>query len=134
MKNTIPILILIFFTSCDPGVINKFVVENKTESEIIIESKLKSGRRNIGEKDSIKSVEIKPQSEAVIINYGEIGNAHDKGINFLEGIDTIIIKKKNGVLDINLFDRKNWTFKVIKRRLFSLDEVEYRLTLTDNDF
>ena len=88
-------LILILFTACDPGVINKFVVENKTESDIRIESKLKFNKRRTSEKDSIHRVELKPQSESLLVEYGEIGNAHDKGANFIEWIETIIVKKEN---------------------------------------
>ena len=79
MKSLIPILILIIFTSCDPGVVNKYVVENRTESELKIDSKLKFENRSITEKDSVKNVEINPKTELIIAEYGEIGNAHDKG-------------------------------------------------------
>ncbi|AIZ42469.1 hypothetical protein [Cellulophaga baltica] len=134
MKRIISLLILIVFSSCDPGVVNKFVVENRTQSDIKIESILEYGRRNISDKDSIKTMELKPQSESLIVEYGEIGTAIDKGLNFLEGIDTIIVKKENGILNKNIFDRKNWKFKILKSGLFTMDEVEYKLILTDNNF
>lgn len=122
------------FTSCDPGVLNKYVVENRTESDLKIKYTLEYWKRNFNDKDSIKSVEIKSKSESLITEYGEIGNAHDKGIDFLIGIDTIIIKKPNGKLTKNIFDRKNWEYKVLKSGLFSMDEVEYKLILTENNF
>lgn len=134
MKKIIPILIIILFSSCDPGVINKFVIENKTESDIKVITKLKPGKRKIYENDSIHLIKLKPQSELLIVEYGEIGNAHDKDINFLEGIDTIIVQKENSTLNINIFDRYNWTYEVIKKGLFTMDEVEYKLTLTENNF
>ena len=134
MKRKIPILILIIFTSCDPGVVNKYVIENRTNSDLKIESILEYGKRNINDKDSIKTVEIKPKSESLIVKYGEIGNAHDKGIDFLNGIDTIIIQKTNRELIKDIFDRNNWEYKVLNSGLFLMDEVEYKLILTENDF
>ncbi|MFD2892581.1 hypothetical protein ACFS5J_11220 [Flavobacterium chuncheonense] len=134
MKRIIPILIIIIFTSCDPGVVNKYVIINRTQSDLKIESILEFGKRKINGKDSIKNVEIKPKMEKIITEYGEIGNAHDKGIYFLEGIDTIIVKSDNRNLKKNIFDRKNWEYKVTKTGVFSMDEVEYRLILTDTSF
>ena len=128
------ILILLFLASCDPGVVNKYVIENKTESELKIESKLEFGNRNIIEKDSIKRVRINPKSESIIAEYGEIGDAHDKGIDFLNGITTIIVKMDNRTFKKNINDRKNWKYRVLKSSLFSMDEVEYKLILTENDF
>ncbi len=134
MKRIITLLILILFSSCDPGVVNKFVVENKTESDMKIEYILEYGIKNTSDEDSIKIVELKSKSDLIIVEYDEIGTARDKGIDFLEGIDTLIVKKENGSLSKNIFDRKNWKFKVLKNGLFSMDEVEYKLTLTENDF
>lgn len=134
MKRIIPILTLITFISCDPGVVNKYVIENRTESDLEIKSMLKYGNRNLTEKDSVKTVELKPKTESIITEYGEIGNAHDKGFDFFEGIDTIIVKMDNRILKKNIFDRKNWEYKVLKSGLFSLDEVEYKLVLTENNF
>ena len=134
MKRIISLLILIIFSSCDPGVVNKFVIENRTKSDLKIESILEYGRRNISDKDSIKTLELKPQSELLIVEYGEIGNANDKGMDFLEGVDTIIVKKENGILNKNIFDRENWKFKILKSGLFTMDEVEYKLILTDKNF
>ena len=134
MKRIILILILIIFTSCDPGVVNKYVVENKTESELKIESILQYGNRNITDQDSVKIIKLKPKTESIITEYGEIGNAHDKGINFLNGIDTIIIKMDNRTLIKNIYDRKNWDYKVLNSGLFSMDEVEYKLILNETDF
>ena len=136
MKRTIPIpiLILMIFTSCDPGVVNKYVIENRTKSDLKIESILEYGKRNITEKDSIKTVELKTNTESIITEYGEIGNAHDKEIDFLDGVDTIIVKMDNRTLNKNIFNRKNWKYKVLKSGLFSMDEVEYKLILTENDF
>jgi hypothetical protein len=134
MKRIILLLILMIFTSCDPGVVNKYVIENRTKSDLKIESILDYGKRNITEKDSVKTVELKPNTESIITQYGEIGNAHDKGIDFLNGIDTIIIRKVNGKLIKDIFDRKNWKYRVLKSGLFSMDEVEYKLILTENNF
>jgi hypothetical protein len=134
MKTLVPVLFLVLLTSCDPGVVNKFVVENRTDSEIKIESILKSGNRNITETDTIHIVELSSQTKSFIVEYGEIGSAHDKGINFLEGIDTLIIKSEYKTLNKNIFDRNNWTFKVIKIGFFTMDEVEYQLTLTEKYF
>lgn len=134
MKKIIPILILTIFTSCDPGVVNKYVVENRTDSNLTIESILEHGNRNKTEKDSIKTVELKSKTESIITEYGEIGNAHDKGINFLDGIDTIIVKIDKWTLNKNIYDRKNWEYRVLNSGLFSMDEVEYKLTLTETDF
>ena len=86
MKRILPILILMIFISCDPGVVNKYVVENRTESDVKIKSTLEYWKKNFNDKDSIKTVEIKSKSESLIAEYGEIGNAHDKGIDFLNGI------------------------------------------------
>jgi len=134
MKRIILILILIIFTSCDPGVVNKYVVENKTKSELKIESILEYGNRNITDQDSVKIIKLKPKTESIITEYGEIGNAHDKGINFLNGIDTIIIKMDNRTLIKNIYHRKNWDYKVLNSGFFSMDEVEYKLILTETDF
>ena len=134
MKRIIPLLILMIFTSCDPGVVNKYVVENRTKSDLKIESILEYGNRNITEKDSIKTAELKSKTESIITEYGEIGNAHDKGIDFLNGIDTIIVKMNNRTLNKNIYDRKNWEYRVLNSGLFSMDEVEYKLILTETDF
>lgn len=134
MKRISLILILIIFTSCDPGVVNRFVVENRTESNIKVESILKYGNRNISDKDSIKTVELKPNSELLIIEYGEIGTAKDKGVDFLEGIDTIIVTKEKEVLNRNIFDRINWEFKILNSGILKMNEVEYKIILTERDF
>ncbi len=134
MKRIILILILIIFTSCDPGVVNRFVVENRTESNIKVESILKYGNRNISDKDSIKTVELKPNSELLIVEYGEIGTAKDKGVDFLEGIDTIIVTKEKEVLNRNIFDRINWEFKILNSGILKMNEVEYKIILTERDF
>ena len=134
MKRIILILILIIFTSCDPGVVNRFVVENRTESNIKVESILKYGNRNISDKDSIKTVELKPNSELLIVEYGEIGTAKDKGVDFLEGIDTIIVTKEKEVLNKNIFDRINWEFKILNSGILKMNEVEYKIILTERDF
>lgn len=134
MKRIILILFLIIFTSCDPGVVNRFVVENRTESNIKVESILKYGNRNISDKDSIKTVELKPNSELLIVEYGEIGTAKDKGVDFLEGIDTIIVTKEKEVLNKNIFDRINWEFKILNSGILKMNEVEYKIILTERDF
>ncbi len=134
MKRISLILILIIFTSCDPGVVNRFVVENRTESNIKVESILKYGNRNISDKDSIKTVELKPNSELLIMEYGEIGTAKDKGVDFLEGIDTIIVTKEKEVLNRNIFDRINWEFKILNSGILKMNEVEYKIILTERDF
>ena len=134
MKRIILILILIIFTSCDPGVVNRFVVENRTEQNIKVESILKYGNRNISDKDSIKTVELKPNSELLIVEYGEIGTAKDKGVDFLEGIDTIIVTKEKEVLNKNIFDRINWEFKILNSGILKMNEVEYKIILTERDF
>lgn len=134
MKRIILILILIKLTSCDPGVVNRFVVENRTESNIKVESILKYGNRNISDKDSIKKVELKPNSELLIVEYGEIGTAKDKGVDFLEGIDTIIVTKEKEVLNRNIFDRINWEFKILNSGILKMNEVEYKIILTERDF
>ena len=134
MKRVIPILISMIFTSCDPGVVNKYVIENRTDSDLAIESILEYGNRNIIEKDSIKTAELQSKTESIIIEYGEIGNAHDKGIDFLNGIDTIIVKMNSRTLNKNIYDRKNWEYRVLNSGLFSMDEVEYKLILTETDF
>lgn len=134
MKRISLILILIIFTSCDPGVVNRFVVENRTESNIKVESILKYGNRNISDKDSIKTVELKPNSELLIVEYGEIGTAKDKGVDFLEGIDTIIVTKEKEVLNRNIFDRINWEFKILNSGILKMNEVEYKIILTERDF
>lgn len=134
MKRIILILFLIIFTSCDPSVVNRFVVENRTESNIKVESILKYGNRNISDKDSIKTVELKPNSELLIVEYGEIGTAKDKGVDFLEGIDTIIVTKEKEVLNKNIFDRINWEFKILNSGILKMNEVEYKIILTERDF
>ena len=134
MKNIILISIFILFSSCDPGLLNQYVVENKTKYDIKVESKLKFRKRSIQDVDSVKIVHLKPNSESLITTYGEIGTAHDKEINFLEGIDTIILERKNKKLTKNIFIRKNWNYRIVKNSLFSMDEVEYKLILTENNF
>ncbi len=134
MKIIISILLIMIFTSCDPGVINKYVVENRTESDLEIKSLLKYENRNTTEKDTKNIVELKPRTKSLIREYGEIGNAHDKGSNFLNRIDTIIVKMDHRILVKAIFNRKNWNYKVLKSSFFSLDEVEYKLTLIEKDF
>ncbi|PHN00566.1 hypothetical protein [Flavilitoribacter nigricans] len=130
---TILTLALTFCSACDPGVVNKYVIKNATPFNITIESKLEYGSRSISEKDSIKVLELKPDSESLIMEYGEIGNAHDKGVKFLEGLDTIIVKSGNKRLEKDIFDQQNWKYKVLKRGLLSMDEVEYTFTLSRDD-
>ncbi len=134
MKRIVPILILIVFTSCDPGVVNKYVVENQTDSVLRIESKLNFVHRSVNKKDSVDKVELKPEAATIITEYGEIGRAHDKGEGFLSGIDTIIVKMNNRTLIKDIYDRKNWEYKVLKSGTFLTDEVEYLLKLSKTDF
>lgn len=92
--------------------------KNKTKYDIKVESKLKFGMRSIQDVDSVKIVDLKPNSESLITTYGEIRTVHDKGINFLEGIDTIILERKNKKLTKNIFIRKNWNYKIVKNGFF----------------
>ena len=63
------------------------------------------------------------------MEYGEIGTAKDKGVDFLEGIDTIIVTKEKEVLNRNIFDRINWEFKILNSGILKMNEVEYKIIL-----
>ena len=127
------IIISITFMSCDPGLINGYVVKNESSYIIKSDVRLDEGRRASND-DSIYTVKINPKSLVKIIEYGEIGNAHDKKQSFLEAFDTISISSGELLFNTGFTDRKNWQYKVINRGLFSLDKVEYILVIKNENF
>jgi hypothetical protein len=123
----------IVFMSCDPGLINNYVVENESDHLVEAKFRLQQGYRTINSTDTIQTIKINPQSKIEIVNYGEIGNAHDKKQYFLEAFDTIWISSINVLMKKNIVNRNNWKYRVIKRGLQSLDEVEYKLIIKNED-
>lgn len=134
LKKIISFIIILIFISCDPGLVNKYVVENRTDSNMVIQTKLEYHHRRLNENDTIKRVDLPSITKSLIIEYGEIGSAYDKGIDFLNAIDTITIHMGNRTLNKDIYDRKNWSYKVLRRGLFSIDKVEYKLILKTSDF
>ena len=121
------------FCSCCPGIGNKYLIQNNTESSLKVEFILNYLYRNSNEKDSTHIVTLKPNTQTQIIEYFEIGTAHDKRNEFLQALDTIIITGERGTLIKNIYDRENWEYSVLNEALFS-DEVQYKLILIRNDF
>ena len=124
----------VFFTSFDPGLINKYVVENESDYSVEASFRLQEGHRILNATDTIHTIKIYPKSKIGIIEYGEIGVAHDKKQHFLEAFDTISIRSTGKPIRKNIRERRNWKYQVINEGLLSLDEVEYRLVLNNEDF
>ena len=94
---------------------------------------MKQGQRKFNSTDDIQTIEIKPKSKVKIIDYAEIGNAHDKKRFFLEGFDTISIHINGVKISKNITNRANWKFEVINHELLSLDEVQYKFAIENRD-
>ncbi len=126
MKQIVMILLYsIAFTSCDPGLINNYVVDNQSDYSVEAKVRLQEGHRRIHETDTIQIVKIKPKSKIEIIDYGQIGSAHDKKQHFLEAFDTISIQSNGIPFKKRVRERNNWSYRVISEGLLSMDEVEY---------
>ncbi len=132
-KIVVTVLLVVLLSSCDPGLINHYVVENKSEYVIEASFRLKSGHRKFDASDTIQIVQILPQTIVEIIEYGEIGMAHNKTQQFLEAFDTITLHSIDASIKIDVRNWANWKYEVIKEGLFSIDEVEYRLVLNNKD-
>lgn len=127
------LLVLTILFSCDPGVVNSYYIENRTDYDLDVEASIVSGRRSVNKNDSLIKTVFKSSEIKEIISYGQIGRANDKGSNFLNDVDTINITSTNRKLLINIYDRTNWNIEV-NRSIFELDEVKYILVLENKDF
>jgi len=119
--------------SCDPGLINNYVIENNSEFPVMVNFKLIDQQLSIDIPDSIQTLLIKPDSKIEFVDYGEIGNAHDKELDFLEAFEflSLII---NGIDRTDkIKERINWEYKVLQKGLNKLDEVQYELLITNED-
>lgn len=135
ISNSLFIIVLIFLCySCNSEVKNTYTIDNETETGLIIKAKLKENFRDKSDKDSIKITLINAGETAQILSYEETGNTNDKKDSFLEGVDTIIVLKRNYQLHKNLLDRNNWDYKVLTNTSSKMNEVEYKLPLTEKDF
>lgn len=135
ISNSLFIIVLVFLCySCNSEVKNTYTIDNETETGLIIKAKLKENFRDKSDKDSIKITLINAGETAQILSYEETGNTNDKKDSFLEGVDTIIVLKRNYQLHKNLLDRNNWDYKVLTNTSSKMNEVEYKLPLTEKDF
>jgi hypothetical protein len=137
MKIDAKIIALVFqivlLASCDPGLINKYVVENESDYVIEASFRLKRGHRNYNSSDTIQLIKIAPQSRVKIIEYGEIGMAYNKKQQFLEAFDTIVLHSIRAPIKIDIRDWNNWEYHVINEGLLSIDEVEYRIVIKNQN-
>lgn len=119
--------------SCDPGVVNSYVVKNSSEYDLVITAKLNQHVRPINEIDSLKITLIKKGEEKEIIRYGEIGRAHDKNEAFLESIESLHITNQEENIKLKYLNRKIWKYQIVNQGNFSLEKVKYILEIGDND-
>jgi len=134
MKKILLIIISsIFFLSCDPGLINNYVVENKSDYLIKTEFRLINGFRTLNSSDSIQRILIEPKSKIEVVDYGEIGNAYDKKQYFLEAFDTISFHINGMEVSKKIKNRNSWNYNVLNEGLLSMDEVEYKLVIENGD-
>lgn len=134
MKNIILLILSsIILISCDPGLINNYVIENQSDYLIETKVRLKQGQRKSNSSDSIQVIKVKPKSKVKIIDYAEIGNTHDKKQFFLEEFDTISIRINGMKISKNINNRVNWRYEVIREELLSLDEVQYNFVIENTD-
>ena len=134
MKQVLAISIFLFsMMSCDPGLINNYVVENESDLLVEVNFRLQEGHRTFNETDIIQRIKIEPKSKIEFVEYGEIGNAYDKEGDILEAFDTISIQSNGIPLKKGVRERNNWNFRVVKEGLFSMDEVEYKLVVRNED-
>lgn len=130
MKKILVILLgSTFFLSCDPVLINNYVVENKSNYLVETKFRMVRERRLPNSPDTIQTILIEPNSKIEIVDYPQIGIAYDKKQDFLEEFDTILIRINGMGISQNIFDRNNWDFKEINKGLFSVDEVEYNFII-----
>lgn len=132
-KSLFLILLSCTFMSCDPGLINKYVIENNSNYDIKVVTKLNQSKRSIQELDSIKTFFIKKGEKREIISYGEIGRAYDKNDQFLESIDSLYITNENKKIKIDYLLRNYWNYKILNRGYLSTAEVEYILKIRNTD-
>lgn len=134
MKKAVVIfLTAIIFISCDPGVINNYVVANESDYLFEVRFRLQEGFRTLNTSGTIQTIKINPKSKVEIVEYGEIGIALDKREYFLEAFDTLSIYPIGMSLKKSIRDRSNWKYQVISEGLFSMDEVEYKFIINNED-
>jgi hypothetical protein len=134
IRNLLFIILPTFLlVSCDPGLINNYVVENNSDYDINITIKVNKLSRSDIKNDSINRTYLQKTAVMKIASYGQIGTAHDKGDHFLEDIDTLIIETGNLKLAKNIYDRSNWKIN-LKKSFFSMDEANYTLVINNKDF
>lgn len=134
IRNLLFIILPTFFlVSCDPGLVNNYVVENNSDYEINVTIKVNKLRISVLKNDSTYRTHLKKSEVKKIASYGQIGNAHDKGDHFLEDIDTLIIETRNLKLAKNIYNRSNWQIN-LKKSFFSMDEANYTLVINNKDF
>ena len=129
--------ILIFcsslFVSCDPALINNYVIDNKSDFPVIVNFKLTEEQLRINMPDTIQTIVIKPDSNIEFVDYGEIGNAHDKEMNFLEAFEFLTLTLNGLDRTEKAKARANWDYKVLQKGFNKLDEVQYELLITNDD-
>ena len=134
LKNKITLILgALIFVSCDPGLVNNYVIENNSDFSVVEKSKLVYKEQSIYSPDTVQIKQIKPGYEIEFDNYGEIGNAYDKNEMFLEAFDTLAVTLNGMDLSEKIMERKKWKYRVIKQGLTTLDEVEYKLVLQNED-
>ena len=119
--------------SCDPGLINNYVIENKSDFLVNVKFKLTEGHRKMQSTDTIQSKQIRPGETVEFIDYGEIGNAYDKQEQFLDAFETVTASINGVDLTEKISQRSNWHYKEIHKGLSKLDEVEYKLVIQNED-
>lgn len=119
--------------SCDPGMINHYEIDNQSDYDLSVETKINERKRSGNEADSTNQIYLKSSEVSTVICYGEIGKAHDKGDDFLVDVDTIIIKTASLKLKKNIYGRNQWNLK-LKKSLLGMDESKYILVLENKDF
>lgn len=134
MKSVLLLLLgSILLLSCDPGLINNYVVENRSDHSIEAEFRFVNGYSQSSPEDSIRKVRIEPKSTTEVIDYSEIGTAKDKNQHFLEAFDTLYLRVEGMEVKKDIAERKNWNYKVVRRGPLTLDEVEYILVIENGD-
>ena len=119
--------------SCDPGLINNYVIENNSEFPVMVNFKLIDEQLSIDMPDSIQTLLINPDSIIEFVDYGEIGNAHDKELDFLEAFEFLSLTINGIDRTDKIKERINCEYKVLQNGLQKIDEVQYELLITNQD-
>lgn len=125
LKLTTFIFCMVLFSSCDPIIGYKYIVNNKSDKELIVYS-------------FDTSFIIKPKTETIFFETEIMGsNPHDEKDDFLQLFDTLRIEASDkSTLSLDYLKRENWTYSCEPSHFGVIDTGinVYEIEISNEDF